>query len=235
MIRLLNILITGLILSSCSFSKKDIIILKTLDQFPTEEENKQLGNDLLNYGFESYLPEEFPDLTEAELKNITWQYFVQSGDNKISFRLILTNEAINRKDQLRSFFEKIVNEQVEKQVKDKELFNRSVLLATAILKQLDNKEFDLFWDQTGDLLRSKATKDDFFKILKNRETIISNPEKRIFQSKLYYRTLTNVIGTDFYSINFAIENDKKIIEQLTFQLVNNKELKIVGYTWAVQK
>lgn len=227
--RLIVIALIGLIITSCSFNEKEIIILKTLDQFETEKENQRLGVDILNYMFPVFLQQEFPDFTETDLKNITWQYFIRESDKQVSFRLILSNEALSKKVKITNFFEKTVNEQVERQVKDKELFEKAVNLTVESLEQLDNGEFDLFWNNTGSMLQDLTTKDDFFAKITGREKIKSSGGERIYHSKQYYHTMPDSEENDFYVVNFTFEKDKNMLEQITFQLVDG-ELKIVGYT-----
>ncbi len=227
--RLAIILSICLILSSCSVNKKEIIILKTLDQFETQEENERLGVDILNYMFPVFLKQEFPDFTQTDLKNITWQYFIRESDKQVSFRLILSNEALSKKDKIIGFFKKIVNEQVERQMQDKEIFDKAVKLTEVSLKQLDNGEFDKFWNNTGSLMQGMVTKDDFFATITDREKIKSIGGERVYHSKQYYNKMPNTKEKGFYVVNFTFEKDKNMMEQITFQMENG-ELKIAGYT-----
>jgi len=81
-------------LASCSFNKKEVVIIKVLDQFKSQQENEQLGSDLVYYDYPVCLKQAMPDITQVELKNITWEYFIQDNNKQISFRLILSNEAL---------------------------------------------------------------------------------------------------------------------------------------------
>ena len=195
--RFLNLLIIGLILTSCSVNQKEVIILKTLDQFETQEENEQLGIDLLNYKFPVFLLNEFPDFTQVILKNITWQYFIQESNKQVSFRLILSNEALKHKDKITSFFERTVNKQVDRHVLDKDLFNDAIGLTLKNFNQLDNHEFDMFWDNSSDILREITTKDDFFESIKGRENISEIGGNRVFYCKQYYETMPGTDKMDF--------------------------------------
>lgn len=227
--RLTVILLIGFIIASCSVNKKEIIILKTLDQFETQEENERLGVDILNYMFPVFLQHEFPDFTQTDLKNITWQYFIRESDKQVSFRLILSNEALSKKDKITDFFEKTVNEQVERQVQDKEIFNKAVKLTELSLEQLDNGEFDKFWSNSGSIMQNMTTKEDFFTTITDREKIKTIGGDRVYHSKQYYRNMPNSDEKDFYVVNLTFEKDKNMMEQITFQLENG-ELKIAGYT-----
>ena len=227
--KFLKFLLIGFILTSCSFNNKEIIILKTLDQFDTQEENERLGSDILNYRFPVFLQQEFPNLTQEEFNNITWQYFIRESDKQVSFRLILSNNILSKKDQIVEFFEKTVNEQVEKHVEDKELFLKAVELTKKNLEFLDNHEYDLFKENSSELMEDF---DSFIETLKGRDGISEIGGERIYHSKQYYNSFPNTNETDFYVVNFTFENDKNIMEQITFHLENN-ELKIAGYTYRV--
>jgi len=227
--RLTAILLIGFIITSCSVNKKEIIILKTLDQFDTQEENERLGVDILNYMFPVFLQQEFPDFTQTDLKNITWQYFIRESDKQVSFRLILSNEALSKKDKITDFFEKTVNEQVERQVQDKEIFDKAVKLTEQSLEQLDNGEFDKFWSNSGSIMQNMTTKEDFFATITDREKIKKIGGDRVYHSKQYYKNMPNSDEKDFYVVNLTFEKDKNMMEQIAFQLENG-ELKIAGYT-----
>ena len=227
--RLTAILLIGFMIASCSVNKKEIIILKTLDQFETQEENERLGVDILNYMFPVFLQQEFPDFTQTDLKNITWQYFIRESDKQVSFRLILSNEALSKKEKITDFFEKTVNEQVERQALDKELFDKAVKLTEQSLEQLDNGDFDTFWNNSGSIMQNMTTKEDFFATITDREKIKSVGGERVYHSKQYYHSMPNSDEKDFYVVNLTFEKDKNMMEQITFQFENG-DLKIAGYT-----
>ena len=227
--RLTVIILIGLIITSCSINKKEIIILKTLDPFETQEENERLGVDILNYMFPVFLLQEFPDFTQTDLKNITWQYFIRESDKQVSFRLILSNETLSKRNKITDFFEKTVNEQVARQVQDKEIFDKAVHLTKESLEQLDIGEFDEFWNNSGSIMKSMAKKEDFFATITNREKIKTIGGDRMYHSKQYYNNMPNSDEKDFYVVNFTFKNDNNMMEQITFQLENG-ELKIAGYT-----
>ena len=227
--RIFNLLIVGLILTSCSVNQKEVIILKTLDQFDTQSENERLGVDILNYRFPVFLQQEFPDFTQTELRNITWQYFIRESDKQVSFRLILSNEALSEKDKIIAFFERTVNEQIDKQVNDKDIFDKAETMTFESLEQLDNGEHDLFWDKSGKIMQNMTTKEDFFATISDREKIKQAGGERIYHSKQYYKTMPNSNETNFYVVNLTFEKDKNMMEQITFQLEDNV-LKIAGYT-----
>lgn len=226
--KLTAILLIGLLITSCSINKKEIVDIKILDQFETQEENERLGVDILHYRFPLILQQEFPDLTQADLKNIFWQCFIRDSDKQVSFRLILGNELLSRKDEITELFKRTVNDQVEKQVQDKEIFNKAVELTKQSLEQLDKGEYDEFWSNSGSLMKKTTTKEDFFAIITDREKIKSAGGEREYQSKQYYRSFPISNEKEIYVVNMTFEKDNNMLEQITFQLENG-ELKIAGY------
>ncbi|MDW7693172.1 DUF4019 domain-containing protein [Flammeovirgaceae bacterium SG7u.111] len=228
--KLLTILTCSLIITSCSFNQKEVIILKTLDQFDTQEENEQLGIDLLNYRFPVFMQQKFPDFTQDIYSNITYQYFIQDNNKQVSFRLILSNDALKYKDKIVNYFEETVDNQVERQVADKELFDNATKITLEHFDQLDKHDFDGFWDNTSDILGEMTTKDAFFESIKGRESISTIGGKRTFYCKQYYENMPGVDKTGFYVICFTFENDKNMIEQLTYHKDENG-LKIIGYDY----
>lgn len=226
----LSLLIFGLILTSCSVNRKEIIILKTLDQFETQKENEQLGIDLLNYKFPIFLQKEFPEFTQEIYKNITWQYSIQESNKQVSFRLILSNEALKYKDKIISYFEKTVNNQIDRQIKDKEIFDEAIDLTLKSFEQFENYEFDLFWENTSDILRDITNKDSLFESIKKGRKNIGEIGNHVFYCKQYYESMPSTNKNGFYVVCFIFEKDKNMFEQLTFHKEDN-ELKIVGYDY----
>jgi hypothetical protein len=228
--RLLTYIISSLILISCSVNQKEIFVIRTLDQFDTQEENEQLGIDLLNYKFPVFMQKEFPEFTQDIFNNITWQYFIQDNNKKVSFRLILSNDALKHKEKITRYFEKTVDKQIERQVDDKKLFDNAIKITLDHFDQLDQLNFDGFWNSTSEILRQITTKHAFFESIKNRYNISEIGGNRTFYSKQYYETMPGSDKTGFYVICFTFENDKNMVEQLTYHKQDN-ELKIVGYDY----
>jgi len=231
--KLIIFIISSLILISCSVNQKEIIILKTLDQFDTQEENEQLGIDLLNYRFPVFIQQEFPDFTQEIFKNISYQYFIQDNNKQVSFRLVLSNDALKYKDRITKYFEETVDKQVIRQVNDKTLFDNATKMTLEHFDQLDRQDYNKFWDNTSEILRQMTSKDAFFESLKNRKNISDIGGKRIFYYKQYYETMPGTNETGFYVICFTFENDKNMAEQLTYHKEDD-ELKIIGYDYRTQ-
>lgn len=226
--KILVILICSLIGTSCTFNKKEIIIIKTLNQFDTQDENEQLGIDLLNYRFSYFLQQEFPYFTQETLKNISWQYFIQENNKEVSFRLILNNDAIKYKDKITKYFEETVEKQVEKQIEENEFFDNAIKITLCHLELLDKHNFDEFWNNTSEILRQITTKNSFIKSMESRKNIekIGSPRKLYY--KQYYENMPGTDKTGFYVICYTFENDRNIMEQITYHKEED-ELKIIGY------
>jgi hypothetical protein len=228
--RILQFVIVSLFVVSCSLNQKEVIILKILDQFDTQKENEQLGIDMLNYKFQAFLQTEFPDLSEDVFKNISWQYFVQKNNKEVSFRLTLSNNAIAYKERISDYFEIILNEQVYRQVHDKQIFDKAISSTLETFAQLDKGDTDSFWDKTSAILRDRTSKSNFFESIKGRDGISEKGGDRVLLYKQYYESLPGVDETGFYVVCFTFEKDKKMIEQLTYHYQGDT-LKITGYDY----
>lgn len=217
-----------LLISSCTINHKDIIVIEMLDRFDNQEENEQLGMDLLFYNYGDFIRSEFPEFSQEVLNNINYQYFIQSDNKQLDFRLIVSNDALPFKDKIVDFFELTVNEQIEKQINDKLLFDQAVYLATESLKQLDSENIDSFWNNCSPIMKSMATKEGLAENFSNRYKLKSVCGERIFHSKQFYKVLANTDIKDVFVVNFTCTKDKNMRESLTLQLIDN-ELKILGY------
>jgi len=228
--KLLYLICISLLLSSCSFNQREIIDLKILDQFDTQKENEQLGIDLLHYRYPFYLQQEFPDFTQDIFRNITWQYFIQENNKQVIFRLILSNDALEHKNEITQYFEKTVDAQVDRQVNDKALFDQAVKLSVEHLDQLDEHFFDKFWESSSVYLREMTTKENFFQSIQGRESIIEMGGDRTLFFKQYYETLPGTDISGFYLVCYTFENDENLAEQIIYHKEDNF-LKIVGYEY----
>lgn len=228
--RILSIVVISLLVLGCSMNQKEVIILKTLDQFETQEENEQLGIDLLNYKFQAFLQTEFPDLSVEVFKNIKWQYFVQENNKEVSFRLTLSNEAIEHKERIIDYFERTVNQQVDRQVQDKQIFDKAIKLTLEKFAELDNGNTDSFWNNSSSILRERTTKSNFFESIQGREGITDKGGERELLCKQYYESMPGINETGFYVVCFTFSDDKNMVEQLTYHYQNDS-LKITGYDY----
>lgn len=230
--RILSIVGMGLLVLGCSVNQNEVIILKTLDQFETQEENEQLGIDLLNYKFQAFLQTEFPDLPVEVFKNIRWQYFIQENNKEVSFRLTLSNDAIEHKERIIDYFERTVNQQLERQVRDKQIFEQAIEVTLENFANLDNGNTDSFWDNSSSILRERTTKSNFFESIKGRDGITDKGGDRVLLCKQYYESMPGIDETGFYVVCFTFSDDKNMVEQLTYHYQNDS-LKITGYDYRV--
>lgn len=90
---LISIITLNLFIVSCTFNSNEIIEINEIDVYETTNENEKIGNDLLTYDYSNMLVNDLKITDNEVLKNITWQYWVSNGSKKVSFRLILNNEA----------------------------------------------------------------------------------------------------------------------------------------------
>lgn len=227
-------ILISLITLGCTFTQEETIILKTLNQFETQEENEQLGIDLLNYKYQAFLPSEFPDLSDDVFKNIRWEYFIKESDNEMSFRLNLSNEALKHKDRIKEYFERTVNEQVGKQYLDKEIFEKAIDQTLKTFKKMDSGDQDYFWKNASPVITEKETKAEFFESIKGRKRLATKGGEREFLYKQYYDSLPGNDEKGFYVICFTFANEKRMLEQLTYRYKND-QLQIVGYDYRAPK
>ncbi len=222
----------GLILSSCSINHSKTIPIAILDQFDTQEQNEQLGMDLLNYAYPVYLQQEFPDFTQRVLRNITWQYFVQEDNKQGSFRLILSNAAVEHEDKIAGFFKRTVDEQIERQVNDKAIFDTAIEMTLEHLERLDKYEYEQFWAGTTDSFKKITNEDEFSELMESRGVISEIGGSRIFHNKQYYRTLPEADMTGFYTITCIFENYEDMVERVIYHKEGD-ELKIISYNYNI--
>jgi len=216
--------------SGCKFEKSNVLPIKTLDVFEAEEDNIQLGIDLVNYEYGPFIRENFPDFSEEVLENIHWKYRtlqVMGEDKKnVSFILTLKNEAIPHSEALEAFFKEIVDHQVEVQRNNKALFDRAIETAKRHAEMLDNSDIDAFWADASHTFKSSTKKED----LRGDFTLKRdfNTDTRQLNYKLFYNKLANVEEEGFYIISFTFEDDRSKSERFFYHLEGDS-LKIVGY------
>lgn len=227
---LIAILFSCLILASCTTSEHEVIFIKTLDQFNTQEENELLAVSLSNYNYYPSLEKRL-QLSDKTLDNITWEYFVQvNNNNEISFRLILSNRALKYKDEITEYFTKLVDKQIEHQINDKAIFEDAVTKSFECFEQLDNKEYDNFWNNTSDTFKETTNKDEFLELMQKRVDISKIGGKRTLFYKQYYEKIKGIKLKGFYKVYFIFEENEKMYETITFHK-EEKELKIIGYSY----
>lgn len=225
----LSIILICLILASCSLKQEEAVFTRTLDQLDTPEENEQLGIDLLHYEFLYVLAQEFPNFTPEVFENINWQSCVTVEDKESSFTFILTSDAIKHKRKISKFFQRVVDNQIKHCVIDKAVFENAIQLTLEHFEQLDNHDYDKFWENPSQILKNRMTKDAFIDSIKGRDNIYETSGKRIFYCKQYYENLPNTDdATGFYNICYIFDNNKNLSEELLFHREND-ELKIVQY------
>ena len=57
-----------------------------------------------------------PDISLEELRGITWQYFIQANNKKVSFRIFLSNDALIIKEKIIKFFEVSIKSHISEHI-----------------------------------------------------------------------------------------------------------------------
>lgn len=186
---LLFFLVAILLSSSCEERRFETYEIRVLDRFQTNEENIQLGLDLVNLNFNYFLLEKYPDLDANFLQLISWEYFSDKETGEISFRLTLVDDAIHFSKKLRILFERVVDDQIMALDYRRSNFSVVVSLANEFLSYLDGNDIDGVWGLSSDGLKKFSDKNNIKKVMENRQEIKALGNDRKFFSKQYYDIL----------------------------------------------
>ncbi len=186
---LLFFLVAILLSSSCEERRFETYEIRVLDRFQTNEENIQLGLDLVNLNFNYFLLEKYPDLDANFLQLISWEYFSDKETGEISFRLTLVDDAIHFSKKLRILFERVVDDQIMALDYRRSNFSVAVSLANEFLSYLDGNDIDGVWGLSSDGLKKFSDKNNIKKVMENRQEIKALGNDRKFFSKQYYDIL----------------------------------------------
>jgi hypothetical protein len=210
----LAILILAL-LSACSFNNKEIIILKTIDQFDSQEENVLMGQELLRHPFDAYYKDELGDLSPEEFSGITYQYFITDKDKTVSFRLILTNDALNKKDRIVNFFEGKVNQIVDLHLKYSEELNQARTIAKSYCELLDKQDYATLWDKSHSIINTSSDLKGFKGYLNSRSQMTDESGNREYYSNQVFEGLPQYPDQTLMQICFNFENKEDYFERFT--------------------
>ncbi len=226
---------TIIMICSCNTNKNEFGII-LIDAFDTKEKNIELCNDLENYLFVDMIRHDLPNLENEILENIRWQRFVVSEqathEDDVHFRFIISNEARKEKKILFDYFTNRVAELGDFHVDNDSLFQEIVKLSDKLIENIVNGDIDSIWELTGETMRSFVTKSQFADYIKQIGNLENIGGKRSFKSKHHYTFLDQVGNGDFYVVNYGFENDKGMLEQLNYQIIDNK-IELLGYIVAV--
>lgn len=186
---LLFFLVAILLSSSCEERRFETYEIRVLDRFQTNEENIQLGLDLVNLNFNYFLLEKYPDLDANFLQLISWEYFSDKETGEISFRLTLVDDAIHFSKKLRILFERVVDDQIMALDYRRSNFSVAVSLANEFLSYLDGNDIDGVWGLSSDGLKKFSDKNNIKKVMENRQEIKALGNDRKFFFKQYYDIL----------------------------------------------
>jgi len=126
------------------------------------------GIDLFNYKFQAFLETEFPDLSVEVFKNIDGNTSFKRITRSVLSIGLLSNEAIEHKERIIDYFERTVNQQVDRQVQDKQIFDKSIKLTLEKFADLDSGNTDLFWNSSSSILKERTSKTNFFESIKGK-------------------------------------------------------------------
>lgn len=225
--RLFSIVATCALLLGCQYNEKEVVVITTINQFDTPEENEQLGKDLFHYMYRVDLPLKLPDLTDEELESIQW-YFLNPDDKPAIFLLSVGEKASKNKARIIDYFNTTVDFQVNKQIEDKQIFKRAIELSLDILSKLDSSDFDFFWDNSSYILKERSTKSLWIESIEGRAKLLSNGGDKILLHKQYYESIPGINETGFYEVCFTNSLDNDVQEFVTFHYENDS-LKVAGY------
>ena len=97
---------------------------------------------------------------------------------------------------------------------------RYVNFSNKLIDNIVNGDIDSIWTVTGKTMRSYVTKTQFANYIKQIGNLEKIGGKRSFKSKHHYTYLNEIGKGDFYVINYGFENDKGMLEQLNYQIVD---------------
>ena len=222
------LLIFTIVTSSCSFNKKETLLIKVLDQFDTQLENDHLGVNILTHQYHVGLKKAIPDISSEIIQNLELEKFTRSDNNEISIRLIVSNKARNLKDKLKAFYSESINSQVRNQVRLRKTFTAAEKWCKNISVELDRKNPKAFMNGlSAKLIQSTKEKDVEKMCFGKRNFDEVKPDRSMFYSQ-YYKSLPGVEEEDILLICFKFKHSGKYAEQyaLTFK---NEAFEVVGY------
>lgn len=222
-----SLIVTICLITSCSFNQKETFIIAEFNQFDTDKENELLANDVMNYSYPELIRVQLPDLTKEELDNIKWG-IKNIGDN-LSFRVTLQNNAIDKKNKIKNFFQEIVDLQIDKQINNKYKFEKSVALCEQYLELLDNKDYEAFWNMTNDYFKSNLPLDQFIKMSESMKGNSKELGEREYHSKQYYSSSPFSQDYDMYTVHYKFKY-KNVFESIAIHFENGNH-EIAGYVY----
>lgn len=207
-----------------------------IDGFDSKEKNIELCNDLENYLFIDMMRKDLPELGDEILGNIRWQRFEISEqttqEDEVHFRFIISNEARKEKKLLFDYFTNKVAEIGDFHVDNDSLFQDIVKLSDKLIDYIVCGYIDSIWAMTGETMRSYVAKTQFVDYIKQIDNLEKIGGKRSFKSKHHYTYLDQIGKGDFYVINYGFDNNKGMLEQLNYQMIDNK-IELLGYIVAL--
>ncbi len=224
----LIIFVTGSCTSNVTFSDN----IQKIDVFEDNNQNIQLGKDLLFHDFSTLLLKEIPTMTQVDLQSILWENLIQSDTREVFFRLKLDmrNRLIREnKEKLIHFFKKEVKALVDFQLANKSSFDILIKQTELSLNLIDNHQYDAFWAVCHIQFIEKAPKDEIVAFMKAKPEKLGKLKRRSLLYKLNLKKAK--IEADFYRIVFKSEYEKDTVQEYISWVKNkvSNSWEITGY------
>jgi hypothetical protein len=222
------------LLHSCTTNMIVLEKIKVIDVYSDNEQNVQLGKDLLFYDYVGGLTKLLPDMTESDLDDITWERFIRENDNQVSFRIKLNikNDFISKnQNNIKNYFIKEVSGHIDRYVKNEKLLDSSISVASQYFQLLDNKKYHNFLEQYSYLLKTQTTEEEQISGFKFKEAEFGEIENRLLNYKLISNQVVEGKNIVMYFIAFKSKYTNRTIQEIITLGKDNRsdEWKIFGY------
>jgi hypothetical protein len=162
----LSIVIIFLI-TACKFSEQETIILREITVYDSLEKDRQIAKDLSGYDYRTLLRSQ--GITdEGILKNISWQYFVRSTDQKVDFRLILKDNALSKEKQITRVFNSFLDDKLQAYTERSDELDSAVEKAHHFINLMNREDEEQIWKAGSASLLVYVTKPALSKTLHER-------------------------------------------------------------------
>lgn len=217
------------LLIRCQFNTQEFFVLEKIDVYDNPEKNEQLGKDLLLYDYQKLIKDSTNITDESIFKNITYEYFVQSDNNEVTFRLYLKNSAIQEKDTLVKLFDNFIKNKINAYKLKRKQIDTATQMGLYFIKLIQRFQYDSVWQKSSGSLEKYTSKEKFINMLKERNEAFKSLETPKVITQLISTELDSLKG-NFYTINYEYQN--KTTEQITLEETNNN-FGLLGYHFGI--
>jgi hypothetical protein len=216
-------LLTGLI-SCINNNISKVCIIAKINIYETPEENEEVGHGFMLFDYADQVKKQFPLI---DLKNITYQIFRQSSNDEVTFRLTVSNTALVYSDKMADLFDSIIKKKMDEHRDHKNKFKEVIVLSNSYSQLIDTKNIDSIWSSMSSDVKTMITKNDFNKVLLQKDSLFHPKGNRKISSRQYCNSLkfgAKDLKQDFYVINYSYDDGS--MEQITLQ---GDSLKFAGF------